>query len=55
MDDLLDMIVSDDSQAQLTDKIKEILYSKAAEKIEQIRPEVSNSFFNGVFANQEEE
>lgn len=52
MDDLLDLIAADNSQAELSNKIKEILFSKAAEKIEELRPEVSNSLFNGAFSDQ---
>jgi hypothetical protein len=47
MDDLLDMIASDESASQISDKIKDILFAKASEKIDQIRPEVANSMFGG--------
>ena len=46
MEDLLDMIVSDESPSQISDKIKDILFSKSAEKIDALRPEVSSSMFN---------
>ena len=46
MDDLLDMIISDESPTNVSDKIKEILYTKSAEKIEAIRPGVNNSMFD---------
>jgi DNA replication initiation complex subunit (GINS family) len=52
MDDLLDLIAADNTQMELSNRIKEILYTKAAEKIEQLRPEVSNSLFNGAFSDQ---
>jgi DNA replication initiation complex subunit (GINS family) len=52
MDDLLDLIAADNSQSELSDRIKSILYSKAAEKIEELRPEVADSFFNGAFAEE---
>jgi hypothetical protein len=45
MDDLLDMIASDESASQISDKIKDLLFVKASEKIERIRPEVANSMF----------
>jgi hypothetical protein len=51
MDDLLDMIISDESPSQVTDKIKELLFAKSAEKIEDLRPAASASLFGG----QEEE
>ena len=46
MDDLLDMIISDESPANISDKIKDILYTKSAEKIEAMRPAVNNSMFD---------
>lgn len=45
MEDLMDMIASDESPSQISDKIKDILYSKSAEKIDQFRPEVAASLF----------
>ena len=50
MDDLLDMIAADESPSQVSDKIKELLFAKSAEKIEGIRPTIAMSMFN-----QEEE
>lgn len=47
MDDLLDMIVSDESPSQISDKIKELLFTKSAEKIDEFRPSVANLMFNG--------
>jgi len=49
MDDLLDMIVGDESPSQISDKIKELLFTKAAEKIDEVRPEVANKFFDMSF------
>ena len=46
MDDLLDMIAADESPSQISDKIKELLFTKSAEKIDQFRPAVANSMFN---------
>ena len=45
MDELLDMIVSDESPAQISDKLKDIIYAKSAEKVETARPVVANSLF----------
>ncbi len=58
MDDLLDMIIADESPSQISDKIKEILFSKSAEKIDAFRPIVAaNTFGNAVdeveFADEE--
>ena len=43
--DLMDMIIGDESPSQISDKMKEILFAKSAEKIETARPVVANSLF----------
>tara|TARA_B100000686_G_C16661407_1_gene901156 strand:+ start:383 stop:574 length:192 start_codon:yes stop_codon:yes gene_type:complete len=49
MEDLVDLIVTDDSSASdVSDKIKEILYTKSAEKIEGLRPEVAANMFSEI-------
>jgi len=47
MDDLLDMIIADESPSQISDAIKDILYAKSAERVDAFRPLVSNSIFTG--------
>lgn len=47
MNDLIDMMVADESPADISDKIKEILMQKSAENIDIIRPVVSASMFGG--------
>jgi hypothetical protein len=46
MNDLIDMMVDNQSPADISDKIKEILMQKSAENIEIIRPVVAASIFN---------
>ena len=46
MDDLLDMIVADESPSQVSDKIKELLFAKSAEKIDSFRPAVATAMFD---------
>ena len=41
----MDMIGADESASQITDKIKDLLYTKSAEKVELARPLVANSLF----------
>lgn len=55
MEDLLDMIVSDESPSQISDKIKDILFSKSAEKIDALRPEVSASILNTSEVEEQED
>jgi hypothetical protein len=45
MDELLDMIASDESPSNISDKIKDILFAKSAEKIDEFRPSVAMSMF----------
>lgn len=45
MDELMDLMVNQDSPSQVSDKIKEILFAKSAEKLEGVRPEVAASLF----------
>ena len=46
MDELMDMIVSDESPSEISDKIKDLLFAKSAEKIDTIRPAVAASLFD---------
>jgi len=43
----MDMIVADESPSNISDKIKELLFAKSAEKIDALRPAVANSLFGG--------
>ena len=47
MDDLLDMIIADESPSQISDAIKDVLYAKSAERVDAFRPIVANSLFSG--------
>jgi len=53
MDELLDMLAADGSAADISDQIKQSLFSKSAEKINELRPYVAASMFN--LDQQEEE
>ena len=46
MEDLMDLLVSDDSPSQISDKIKDVLYSKSADKIQGISPDVASQLFD---------
>jgi len=41
----MDMMVDDQSPSQISDKIKDLLYAKSAEKIDNYKTAVSNSLF----------
>ena len=42
----MDLMVSDESPSQISDKIKDVLYSKSADKIQGIRPDVASQLFD---------
>ena len=41
----MDMMVSDESPSQISDKIKDLLFSKSAERVDGYRPDVASSLF----------
>ena len=45
MDELMDMIVTDDSPSQISDKLKDMLYAKSATKVDDIKSTVADSLF----------
>ena len=45
--DLIDMIAANDAQADVHDKIKEILYAKSQENINTVTPAVTAGMFGG--------
>ena len=47
MEDLVDLIATDASASDISDKIKERLYAKAAEYVDAARPDVAASLFGG--------
>ena len=53
MEDLVDLIATDGSASDVSDKIKEILYNKASERIDNVRPEIAVKMFDNT--TQEEE
>ena len=55
MDELLDLIASDKSPAQVTDTIKDALYSKAAERINSQRPNIAMQMFDPTSAEVDQE
>ena len=46
MEELMDLIVKDESPSQISDGIKDQLFSRSAEKIQNIRPQVAASIFD---------
>jgi hypothetical protein len=54
MDDLMDMIIGDESPSKISDEIKNMLFNKSAEKINSTKPEIANSMFSGIVNSNEE-
>ena len=46
MDELMDLLVKDDSPSSVSDAIKDQLFSRTAEKIQGVRPDVAASIFD---------
>tara|TARA_R100001440_G_C2480716_1_gene113318 strand:+ start:390 stop:641 length:252 start_codon:yes stop_codon:yes gene_type:complete len=55
MDDLMDMMAADASASDVSDKIKEILYAKTAEKVDAARPLVGAELFGDEVPEVEDE
>tara|TARA_B100001113_G_scaffold178787_1_gene146403 strand:+ start:630 stop:908 length:279 start_codon:yes stop_codon:yes gene_type:complete len=49
--ELMDMITKDESPSQISDRIKDMLFAKSAERIDNFKPDVANS----LFGDQEDE
>jgi hypothetical protein len=47
MEELIDLIATDGSASDISDSIKQLLYTKALEKVDYVRPEVASLMFDG--------
>lgn len=45
MEDLMDMMMTDESPSQISDTIKDMLFAKSAERIDAFRPVAADSLF----------
>lgn len=55
MEELIDLIATQQPASDVSDAIKNILYTKASEKIDSIRPEVASSLFGiGEYSEDQE-
>jgi hypothetical protein len=53
MEELIDLIATDSSATDISDKIKEVLFAKAGERVENARPIVASSMFGDSEAGEE--
>tara|TARA_B100000131_G_scaffold86345_1_gene83259 strand:+ start:412 stop:618 length:207 start_codon:yes stop_codon:yes gene_type:complete len=55
MEDIIDLIATDGSASDVSDRIKDVLYAKSAERIDQLKAPVANSMFSDVEEVETEE
>jgi len=55
MEELIDLIASDGAPADVSDRIKELLYAKAANRVDNARPEIASMMFGEDDYNGENE
>ena len=48
MENIIDMIAKDSDAAKISDELKDLLYQKAAKRVEDIRPSVGNAMFDEI-------
>ena len=48
MDELMDLMATDESPSQISDKIKDMLFAKSAERVDKSRPSVASGVFDSV-------
>ena len=54
MDELMDMMATDESPSQISDKIKDILFTKSAERVDAFKTDVANGVFGDVGVEDED-
>ena len=48
MENIIDMIAMDSEAAKISDELKDLLYQKAAKRVEDLRPEIGNVMFDEI-------
>ena len=46
MENIIDMIAKDSDAAKVSDELKDLLYQKAAKKVDDLRPSVGTAMFD---------
>ena len=54
MDELMDAKATDESPSQISDKIKDILFAKSAERVDAFKTDVANGLFGDVDLEDED-
>ena len=47
MDEIIDAIATDESPAEISQSLKDLIYQKAAERVEGLRPGAAAAIFDG--------
>jgi 5'-3' exonuclease len=55
MEDVVDLMATGAKASEVSDRMKELLYAKAAERVDLARPHVANSMFGQEFQPQTED
>ena len=55
MEEIVNLVGSDSSASDISDRIKDVLYAKAAERIDGIRPTVGTSMFDEPETQEDQE
>ena len=55
MEELIDLIATDGAASDVSDKIKELLYTKAADRVDSARPHVAASIFGNEDNTEDQE
>lgn len=55
MEELIDLIATDGSPSEISDVVKQLLYTKSAEKVDSVRPEVAALMFGDNETSGDEE
>ena len=48
MENIIDMIAMDSEAAKISDELKDLMYQKAAKRVEDLRPEIGNVMFDEI-------
>ena len=55
MEELIDLIATDGSPSEISDVVKQLLYTKSAEKVDSVRPEIAALMFGDNETSGDEE
>ena len=55
MDELMNLIIADDSPSEISDSIKSALFAKAGTRVDELKPAVANSMMGYEIETEEDE